>query len=164
MYMYGWFLIRSMLLLRWRSRAWLQRCQTSVIISNSLWSACSIYRQVSIDHGADMRLSLVICTVTVKSETAKTECENNTKKSLKYALITINSSDLTLGIHCNPSQTRDTAPLRNKVELRKITQDNFWIVYKYRRRGRSKKYKDRTAVAFQACRFLLIQLTKARDW
>jgi hypothetical protein len=59
---------------------------------------------------------LIICRVTVKWETA-TACfldlshENGIKSENKYAPAILNSSDLSLGCHCNCSQTRDTIPL-----------------------------------------------------
>jgi hypothetical protein len=38
--------------------------------------------------------------------------ENGIKTAKKYALATLHSSDLSLGIHCIFSQSRDTIPLR----------------------------------------------------
>jgi hypothetical protein len=45
--------------------------------------------------------------------------ENGIKTGKKYALATLHSSDLSLGIHCICSQSRDTIPLRRKIGVKK---------------------------------------------
>jgi hypothetical protein len=42
--------------------------------------------------------------------------ENGIKGDNKYAPAILNSSDLSIGIHCNCSQTRDTIPLISPVK------------------------------------------------
>ncbi len=43
--------------------------------------------------------------------------ENGIKREEKYAPAVLNSSDLSLGFHCNCSQTRDTIPLKDTQEF-----------------------------------------------
>ncbi len=81
----------------------------------TVFSACLIYRQVSIDHRW-WSAAVIICTVTAIRETAKTcflelKYEKDVKKSLKSTLATSNSSDLSLGTNCSHTQSRDTIHL-----------------------------------------------------